>query len=289
MARILLSNDDGIDAPGLLALAEALAELGELCIVAPDRDRSGCGHAITVREDLHVQPLRLAGRWTAYAVTGTPADCVKLGVLELCDGPPDLVVSGINAGANLGIDVFYSGTVAAAFEGMLLGIRALAISCITDKAAPRFEAARQLAPALAAWLLERRGGVPVLLNVNVPEQVDSPLAALRWTRLGLNRRYRDDFAPGGLEDGQPQDGARQEGCRRFRLVGDADEGDQEDPSTDVGAVHRGYVSVTPVHLDLTDYRALEALGARPGRPFSAALRAGEAGWQPSARDGRPAS
>lgn len=290
MSRILLSNDDGIHAPGLLALAEVLADVGELCIVAPDRDRSGTGHAITVRDDLHVERLTLAGRWTAYAVSGTPADCVKLAVLELCERPPDLVVSGINAGANLGIDVFYSGTVAAAFEGVLLGIPALAISCTTDKAAPNFEAAKELAPVLALWMLQRQGGVPLLLNVNVPERLGSPVAALRWTRLGLNRRYRDDFAPGGSEDGRPHDGV-QDGRRRFRLVGDADEGDREDPTTDVGAVHRGYVSVTPVHLDLTDYRALQALGAAPGRRFMATpdLRAGVSDWQPLAQDGRPAS
>ena len=294
MARILLSNDDGIEAPGLLALAEVLDGLGELCIVAPDRDRSGCGHGITVREDLQVRRLTLAGRWTAYAVSGTPADCVKLGVLKLCGGPPDLVVSGINAGSNLGIDVFYSGTVAAAFEGVLLGIPALAISCVTDKAAPNFESAKRVAPVLARWLLERRSAEPMLLNVNVPEQVQLPEGALRWTRLGLNRRYRDDYTPGQWDGGAPHDDAAQrDGMHRFRLVGDADEGDQEDPTTDVGAVHRGYVSVTPIRLDLTDYVAMEALGARPGRPFftvSEEPPTRAAGDRPPwVRDGRSAS
>lgn len=290
MARILLSNDDGIHAPGLLALAEALAGLGELCIVAPDRDRSGSGHAITVREDLHVQASTLGGRWVGYAVSGTPADCVKLGILELCGGLPDLVVSGINAGANLGIDVFYSGTVAAAFEGMLLGVPSLAISSVTDKAAPDFGAAQRLAPVLASWLLSRRDGGPVLLNVNVPEHVASPVAALRWTRLGLSRRYQDDFAPAGAEGEHTADGAKAAEGRRFRLVGDADDGDREDPTTDVGAVHRGWVSVTPIHLDLTDYRMLRALGARPGDPLGVegAIFAGPTGRLRTSPDGRAA-
>ncbi|WP_324667504.1 5'/3'-nucleotidase SurE [Geochorda subterranea] len=281
MRRILLSNDDGIHAPGLQALAESLAELGEIVIVAPDRDRSGTGHAITVREDLHVERLQLAGRWQAYAVSGTPADCVKLGVLELCDSPPDLVVSGINAGANLGIDVFYSGTVAAAFEGTLLGIPALAISCITRKESPDFRLARAVAPLLADWLMGKDFGSPLLLNVNVPERARATGSeVLRWTRLGLRRRYRDDFAPGTEEPGWPQGDGREAG-RRFRLVGDADDGDSDDPTTDAGAVEAGWVSVTPIHLDMTDYGWLGRLGVAPGEPVT-----GLAGLRV---DGRPAS
>lgn len=267
MARILLSNDDGIDAPGLAALAEALAPLGDLLIVAPDRDRSGTGHAITVREDLHVRPHTLAGRWAGYAVSGTPADCVKLAVLELSPRLPDLVVSGINAGANLGIDVFYSGTVAAAFEGVLLGVPALAVSCITDRTAPDFRAAQEAAALLAAWMLERRGEAPLLLNVNVPERPGAAVSGrLRWTRLGLRRRYRDDFAPSETEAGS---GAGGDGAgRRLRLVGDADDGDCDDPTTDAGAVQEGFVSVTPVHLDMTDYGFMARLGGAPGRAFA---------------------
>ncbi|WP_324717797.1 5'/3'-nucleotidase SurE [Carboxydochorda subterranea] len=256
MARILLSNDDGIDSPGLAALAEALDSIGQLRIVAPDRDRSATGHAITVRDALKVERRTLAGRWPAFAVSGTPADCVKLGVLELFPDPPDLVVSGINPGANLGIDVFYSGTVAAAAEGVLLGIAAVAISSITDKHAPRFDPARQVAPVIVQWMLQKRAeGQGVLLNVNVPDRVAHPVAALRWTRIGLNRRYRDAFEKPPDTDGH------------FRLVGDADEGDREDPTTDAGAVHRGYVSVTPMQFDLTDYEALARWGLQLGQPM----------------------
>lgn len=254
MARILLSNDDGIEGPGLVALAEALAGLGELRIVAPDRDRSATSHAITVRDSLRVEPVNLNGRWKAHTVSGTPADCVKLGVLELYPDPPDLVVTGINPGANLGIDVFYSGTVAGAAEAALLGIPAVAVSSITDKQAPRFGPAMAAAQAVVRWMLGRKASRPILLNVNAPDELRRPAEALRWTRVALNRRYRDAFEPAGADG-------------HFRLVGDADHGDREDPATDAGAVHRGYVSVTPIQFDLTDYEGLVRWGGELGAPF----------------------
>ena len=268
--RILLSNDDGVEAPGLAALADALAELGEVRIVAPDRDRSGTGHAITVHAPLEVRTTRLGGR-LAYVVNGTPADCVKLGVLALFDEPPHLVVAGINAGSNLGIDVFYSGTVSVAVEGTLLGVPSLAVSALTEKARPCFDASVRVARALAEWVLRR--GLPggVWLNVNVPEPLASPLERLTWTRLGLNRRYRDTYRRIEGPDGS----------RHFWLMGDADEGDQEDPTTDAGAVVRGRVSVTPVHFDLTDHGALRRWGARPGQPLALQQpRTAGAAWGP---------
>ena len=254
---ILITNDDGIAAPGLAVLAEELSRLGEVRIVAPDRDRSGTGHAITVREPVEVFSARVGELWPAYAVRGTPADCVKLGVLALFDGPPDLVVAGINAGSNVGIDVFYSGTISAAAEGALLGIPAVAVSAWTEKAAPRFDASRQVAAGLARWVLER--GLPsgVFLNVNVPEGLQAPLRRLTWTRLGLRRRYRDSY--------QRVDGP--DGRQRFWLMGDADDPDVEDPSTDAGAVARGQVSVTPVHFERTDLGTLARWGAVPGQPL----------------------
>ena len=255
--RILITNDDGVGAAGLAALAEEMARLGEVRIVAPDRDRSGTGHAITVHEALEVVATEVGDGWPAYAVRGTPADCVKLGVLALFGDPPDLVVAGINAGSNVGIDVFYSGTIAAAAEGTLLGIPSLAVSALTEKASPIFEASRQVARALVGWVLQH--GLPpgVLLNVNVPELVDDPLSRLTWTRLGLNRRYRDAY--------RRIEGPN--GSRHFWLMGDADDGDREDPTTDAGAVFRGLVSVTPVHFDRTDLATLARWGARPGEGF----------------------
>lgn len=278
--RILLTNDDGIGGPGLAALAECLDGLGELWIVAPDQDRSGTGHAITVREHLRVQRIRLAGRWESYAVAGTPADCVKLALLELCPGPPDLVVAGINAGANLGIDVFYSGTVAAALEGALMGLPSIAVSCITDKQAPRFEAAQKVVPVLASWMMTRDTRLAAVLNVNVPEGAFGGAEAIRWTRLGLKRRYRDWFERHAQGDGD----------HHFRLMGDADEADQDDPSTDAGAVHHNFISVTPVHFDLTDYSLIEELGAAPGGRFEVAGRAASKDFRRSgaSQDGRTA-
>lgn len=261
--RILICNDDGVLAPGLAALAEALSSLGVVRIVAPDQDRSGTGHAITVHQPLEVFSVTVAGRFEAFAVRGTPADCVKLGVLELFPERPDLVVAGINAGSNLGIDVVYSGTVSAAAEGTLLGIPSMAVSAVTDKMQPRFETAQEVARALAARLL--REGLPpgVLLNVNVPDAVERPAHRLTWTRLGLNRRYRDAYHR------QPAPG----GNHHFWLIGDADDGDRHDPSTDAGAIFRGRVSVTPVHLDLTDYRTLARWGVSPGSEMDPGLPA----------------
>ncbi len=252
--RILVSNDDGVMAPGLAALAEALRPLGIVRIVAPDQDRSGTGHAITVHQPLEVFTVRIAGDFEAFAVRGTPADCVKLGVLELFAEPPDLVVAGINAGSNLGIDVIYSGTVSAAAEGTLLGIPSMAVSAVTDKSCPHFEPAKEVARLLAQRLL--REGLPpgVLLNVNVPDGISEVARRLTWTRLGLNRRYRDAYQR------QPAP----EGNHHFWLTGDADDGDRHDPSTDAGAVHMGRVSITPVHFDLTDYRTLAHWGVYPG-------------------------
>lgn len=265
--RILVSNDDGVMAPGLAALAEALAALADLYIVAPDQDRSGTGHAITVREPLEVFPVTVAGRFPAYAVGGTPADCVKLGVLALFDERPDLVVAGINPGSNLGIDVVYSGTVSAAAEGALLGVPSVAISAVTDKRMPRFEAAREVARELVTWVLEVGLPAGTLLNVNVPEEVDRPVDRLTWTRLGLNRRYRDAYATNPGPDG----------TRQYWLTGDADDGDRHDPSTDAGAVFHGRVSVTPIHFDLTDYAALARWGAGPGLGWAPPKGLGAAG------------
>ena len=269
--RILITNDDGVAAPGLAVLAEEMARLGEVRIVAPDQDRSGTGHAITVHEALEVCTTEVGKGWPAYAVRGTPADCVKLGVLALFDGPPDLVVAGINAGSNVGIDVFYSGTISAAAEGTLLGIPSVAVSALTEKASPCFEASRQVARALAGWVL--RHGLPagVFLNVNVPELIEDPLSRLTWTRLGLNRRYRDTY--------RRMEGPN--GTRCFWLMGDADDGDQEDPTTDAGAVFRGLVSVTPVHFERTDLATLARWGARPGDSF----RLGQVDERPGRRVG----
>lgn len=265
-----MCNDDGVGAPGLQAMVEALSGLGEIWVVAPDRDRSGTGHAITVHQPVEVRETRLPGAERAFTVQGTPADCVKLAVLELMGQAPDLVAAGINAGSNLGIDVIYSGTVAAAAEGALLRARAIAVSAVTDKSNPRLAAAQAVARFLAEWVLT--GGLlpGVFLNVNVPDRALQPLEQLTWTRLGLNRRYRDEYVRLPAQEGRDENGRY-----LFWLTGDADDGDLHDPSTDAGAVHRGRVSVTPVHLDLTDHQALARWAAAPGTLW---LRGFRAAW-----------
>jgi 5'-nucleotidase len=240
---ILVSNDDGIHSAGLAALADALEPLGDVVVVAPDREQSACSHALTLHRPLRideVQPRR-------YAVDGTPTDCVNLAVNAILPERPVLLVSGINRGANLGDDVTYSGTVSAAMEGTLLAVPSIAMSLI-GRGPYDFSAAAAVAARLAAWVL--RHGLPpdTLLNVNVPPDAEGrPPRAMALTRMG-RRRYGDAI----VENVDPR------GRKYYWIAGDevpfvAEEG------TDFHAVQHGLVSVTPIHLDLTNYRTLELL------------------------------
>ena len=231
--RILLSNDDGYFAPGLERLAAALAPLADITVVAPERDRSGASNSLTLDRPLSV---RRAANGFLF-VNGTPTDCVHLAVTGLLDTLPDLVISGINLGANMGDDTIYSGTVAAATEGYLLGIPSIAMS-LTSKAAVHFETAA----AVAVELYERHRANslgPRLINVNVPDVPRSALQGFRVTRLG--RRHR-------AEDVIRTQNPRGETVYWVGAAGpaaDAGEG------TDFHAVAQGYVSVTPLQIDLT--------------------------------------
>jgi 5'-nucleotidase len=240
-ARILVSNDDGYSSEGLQTLAAALEPLGEVWVVAPNRERSAVSHALTLD-----RPLRLTGmgprRW---ALDGTPTDCVAVGVSHLLAGRgPDLVVSGINLGVNMGADVHYSGTVAAALEGVILGIPAIAISQQADTAW-RFETAAELAREIAAWCLASPLPAGTLLNVNVPPD---PVRGVRLTRLGV-RRYTE----GIIEDVDPRG-------RQILWVGGGQPVWEATPGTDFHEVAGGYVSVTPLNLDMTDQDLLAHLG-----------------------------
>ncbi|MBB5236106.1 5'/3'-nucleotidase SurE [Deinococcus budaensis] len=236
--RLLVANDDGIFSPGIKALALALADVGEVVVVAPDVEQSAVGHGITIRRPLRFKHTASAGfgAMPAYRVDGTPADCVVLGVHLL--GTPDLVVSGINLGPNLGDDLTHSGTVAAAIEGLALGIPAIALS---QQGSPEgeysFTAAAAYAARLAREVLEQ--GLPprVLLNVNFPAR---PARGVRVTRVG-EHRWEDSIV------------TRQdpEGREYHWVAGQSQAPDAHDLNTDYGAVHAGYVSVTPVRLDLT--------------------------------------
>jgi len=239
--KILITNDDGVYSEGLKLLAAALSEVGEVTVVAPDREQSASGHALTLQRPLRIR--RLEERW--YSVDGTPTDCVNLAVLWLMkDDRPDLVCSGLNFGTNLGDDVTYSGTVSATFEGTLLGIPSVAFSQEVGEHFS-FEPGARFARTLAADLLSEEIPPDLLLNVNVPV---GEIRGVAFTRLG-RRRYNQSI----VEKLDPRG-------RKYYWIAGTPEWDEEE-GTDFHALSHGNISVTPLHLDLTDYRGLESYGA----------------------------
>ncbi len=245
---ILLTNDDGIHAPGLKALADALSSLGEVEVFAPDRERSAVGHGISLHHPLRVKQLRKGWR----SVDGTPADCVLLAVRSLLGRKPDLVVSGINMGANLGDDVTYSGTVAGAREGMLLGLPAIAVSDISYRG-DHLETSGAAALAIARFVLEHGLPAETLLNVNVPGLPLEEIAGIAVTSMG-RRLYDDEIIhrkdPRGVD---------------YYWVGGSAEPHEPVPGTDIHAVAAKMVSVTPLQRDYTNHGALGLLGKLPTR------------------------
>ncbi|MDF2444887.1 MAG: stationary phase survival protein SurE [Moraxellaceae bacterium] len=243
--RILVSNDDGVLAPGLAALADALATLGEVTVVAPESERSGFSNALSL--DRPLRPVRQANGY--WAVNGTPADCVHLALNGLLDFEPDLVVSGINSGANLGDDTLYSGTVAAAMEARFLGKTSIAVSLAGPGARNCGKDGYAAAAATVVRLIEGwdRLQLPnrTLLNVNVPERPLQDIRGFKVTRLGHRGRAKDVMT---LEDPRG---------REVYWIGIAGEPADAGEDTDFHAVHEGYVSVTPLQVDLTRHEALQ--------------------------------
>ncbi|MBX3717956.1 MAG: 5'/3'-nucleotidase SurE [Burkholderiales bacterium] len=232
--RILLSNDDGYFAPGLAALHEALAPLGEITVVAPERDRSGASNSLTLD-----RPLSLHRASNGYFyVNGTPTDCVHMAVTGLLDVEPDIVVSGINNGSNMGDDTLYSGTVAAATEGYLLGVPAIAVSLV-GREFEHYATAARIARDLVDRIRRAPPQEPVLLNVNVPDLPYDQLAGIEVTRLG--RRHK----------AQPVVKSRSPRGETVYWVGPAGAAREAGPGTDFHALERGAVSVTPLQVDLT--------------------------------------
>lgn len=232
--RILLCNDDGYFAPGIEQLARALLEVAEVTVVAPERDRSGASNSLTLDRPLSLK--RAANGF--YYVNGTPTDCVHLAVTGMLDELPDMVISGINNGANMGDDTIYSGTVAAATEGFLLGIPSLAIS-LCSRGSENFETAARVARELVVRLQQRSLREPVLLNVNVPDVPHAQLGALAVTRLG--KRHKAEPVVRTLSP-------RQE---TVFWIGAAGEAEDAGEGTDFYAVHNNQVSITPLQIDLT--------------------------------------
>ncbi len=240
--RILISNDDGYFAPGIAILAEALSSLATVTVVAPERDRSGASNSLTLDRPLSVR--RSANGF--LFVNGTPTDCVHLAVTGLLDELPDMVVSGINLGANMGDDTIYSGTVAAAMEGYLLGIPSLALS-LTSKAARHFDTAAQIAQELVARFQRRAPGEPVLLNVNVPDVDYAGLQGVEVTRLG--KRHKAEAV---IKTVNPRE-------ETVYWVGAAGGAQDAGPGTDFHAVAANRVSVTPLQIDLTHQQQIPAV------------------------------
>ncbi len=245
-ALFLLTNDDGIQAPGLYALFKEIQKIGEVVVVAPSSERSAVGHAITIADPLRVLPYEKNGEFFGYAVKGTPADCVKIGYWAILKRKPDAVISGINLGPNTGINTIYSGTVSAATEGALLGIPSFAVSLATFQH-PDFRYAAKFARKLAALLLGK--GLPqgIYLNVNVPACPEREIQGVSVTRQGL-ALFKEEFD----KRTDPQ------GRIYYWLTGQKINKEKE-LDVDDGAVMANRVSVTPVHYDLTQYAFLETL------------------------------
>jgi 5'-nucleotidase len=248
MPNILITNDDGCQAPALTALAEALARLGRVTVFAPDHNWSAAGHTKTMHKPLRISEGSLPDGTPLYTTTGTPSDCVGLALLGVVPAQPDLVVSGINQGSNLGHDITYSGTVAAAMEAAVYGIAAIAASQEEDgEARGDLKFAAQVVAGLAKRVLAQ--GLPpnTFLNVNFPSSPSAEVRGIQVTRLG-RRVYRDVLIERTDPKGRPY----------YWIGGDPPTGEPDD-GTDIGALARGYVSVTPLNLDMTDEGLLSAL------------------------------
>lgn len=239
MAVILVTNDDGVHSPGIIALYRAMKTLGEAYIVAPDRERSAAGHSLTLHRPLKAEEIREH----VYSINGTPTDCVTLGINKVLPARPSLVVSGINKGGNLGDDITYSGTVSAAVEGTICGIPSLAFSLISDKHY-HFDTASAFALKLARFVLENSLPYDTLLNINIPNMPKEGIRGVKITRQGkriYDNSIQETYDPRG---------------QKHYWIGGGQPYWERGEDTDIEAVQADYISVTPVHLDLTNYDAL---------------------------------
>ena len=240
---ILVTNDDGITAPGIRVLAKHMRALGDVYVVAPDREQSAVGHSLTLRDPLRVTEIAPK----TIAVDGTPTDAVLLAYYRLLPARPDLVVSGINYGWNLGDDATYSGTVSAAFEAMLLGIPAIAISTGRDKKKVYYDVAARFALKIGREVLKKALPRDTLLNVNLPSLPESRIKGVTVTRQG--RRMYDDVI---FEKTDPRG-------RPYYWIGDGNARWLESEGTDVEAIQSGRISITPIHRDLTNHSAIDEI------------------------------
>lgn len=246
MPLILVTNDDGVSSRGLIALFEAMKELGDAYIVAPDRERSAVGHSLTLHRPLKVERLEES----IYSIDGTPTDCVILGVNKLLPEMPAFIASGINKGGNLGDDITYSGTVSAAIEGTIMGIPSFAISLFLetdDTKSLHFDTAADFAIKIGRYILEKSLPYDTLLNINVPNMHKSKIRGVKLTRQGkivYNNSIKDILDPKG---------------KKHYWIGGGQPYCEPRDDTDIQAVKDGYISITPIHRDLTNYEAFDYL------------------------------
>ncbi len=238
--RILLSNDDGYLAPGIVRLAKALRTIADVTVVAPDRNRSGASNSLTLENPIRATQVEPG----VIAVDGTPTDCVHLAITGFLDHEPDMVISGINAGSNMGDDVIYSGTVAAAMEGRFLGLPAMAVSLAGERLA-HYDTAAQVVMQLLAKIKNHKLPVDTILNVNVPDVPLEQLRGIHATRLG--RRHKSEPV---VKQTDPRG-------KPIYWVGPVGPEEDAGPGTDFFAIRNQTVSVTPIHVDLTRYEAID--------------------------------
>jgi len=248
--HILISNDDGIMAPGLLALATAMRAFGKVTVIGPEENQSANGHRKTMSKPLRLNATHLADGTPAYSSDGAPADCVALAMLGVIKEPIDMVVSGINRGPNLGQDLTYSGTVAAAFEGTIHHKPSIAFSLDDRSPEADYSTAAEIAKRVVHTVINHQLALPplTLLNVNVPNLPLDNIRGMQITRQGTSV-YRDELVARIDPYGRPY----------YWLGGEAPTGDVTVVGTDIWAVHQGYVSITPIHLDLTAHPMIDTL------------------------------
>jgi 5'-nucleotidase len=247
MPIILVTNDDGVNSPGLISLFNAMKDIGDAFIVAPDRERSAASRSLTMHRPLKVEKLKKR----VFSVNGTPTDCVAIGINKILSRKPSLVVSGINRGANLGDDISYSGTVSAAMESTIMGIPSLAISLALDRPSKKallyFETASRIAADICRYILRKSLPYDTLLNINVPNVNIESIKGMKFTRQGkrvYDNAVHDTLDPNG---------------NLHYWIGGGEPSWEKGTDTDIQAIQRGFVSITPIHLDLTNYEALHLL------------------------------
>jgi len=254
--KVLVTNDDGIFSPGLYAVKLAMESCGQVAVIAPDKNRSAIGRGITIGESLNVQEIKFVDGTIGYSVDGTPVDCVRLASLGFLGWEPDIVVSGINLGPNLGDDITYSGTVAAAFEGIMLGTPAIAVSIerpggwkdSSHEGVFHFDKVAAFSARLADAILDHDLPGPVLLNINSPNLPAEEIRGAEVTRLG-KRIYRDQLV---------EEGGDGNGNKRYQIYGD-DPTYHEEEGTDFHALAENKISVTPIHFALTNLAGMDLI------------------------------